>query len=387
MQVGNSINLNFSVSYNFNAYFRRGILADAVFFEKLLANSSNSKIIIFVEDKVAYLFPDKIHTLSAIFAKLPTIELVSLPIIMPGGEKNKNIDTTLDICKKIHKFGLCRHSYVVALGGGAFIDTICFAASIAHRGVRQIRFPTTVVSQCDSGLGVKNSVNLFGIKNYLGSFYPPFAVVNDFDFIDLLPLREKISGVAEAVKVAIIKDSDFFNYLQKNSSAISKGNSSVFEYLIIKSAQIHAEHISKGGDPFEFGNSRPLDFGHWLAHKLESLSKGKIRHGEAVSIGIASDSYTAMKLNLISEEEFSKIIQVLLSCGLPIYCELLSDDPENQNKLLSGLDEFREHLGGNLSLAMPNHIGKRTEISEINPQIILESFRVLKNLQKNAASK
>ncbi|HRR28994.1 MAG TPA: 3-dehydroquinate synthase, partial [Victivallales bacterium] len=328
---------------------------------------------------VSFSFPDKIHKIALILAKLTNPELTSTPIIMPSGEKNKNIEQALKICNILSKNRICRHSYVIAIGGGAFLDTVCFAASISHRGIRQIRFPTTVVSQCDSGLGVKNSINLFGIKNFVGTFYPPYAVINDFDFINSLPLREKISGAAEAIKVAIIKDASFFKYLKENSAKIASGDQDVYKYLVMNSAKIHSEHIAKGGDPFEKGNSRPLDFGHWLAHKLETLSKGKIRHGEAVAIGMASDSFTAMKLKLISKEEFNEIIQLLISCKLPIWDKILIENKKIP-EILSGLDEFREHLGGKLCITLPNGIGKKIEINHIESNLILEGFNALKNI-------
>jgi len=380
MKNTSQLNLDFSVNYSFNVFFGSNITASLELYKKLFCdNQNNSKAIIFAEDKVSFSSPDKIHEVALTIAKMTKPELISTPIIMPSGEKNKNIEQTLKICKVLNKYKICRHSYVIAIGGGAFLDTVCFAASISHRGIRQIRFPTTVVSQCDSGLGVKNSINLFGIKNFLGTFYPPYAVVNDFEFIKSLPLREKISGVGEAIKVAIIKDSSFFQYLKENSAKIANGDQAIYEYLIIKSAEIHSEHIVKNGDPFERGSSRPLDFGHWLAHKLETLSKGKIRHGEAVAIGIASDSFAAMKLNLISKEEFYEIIKLLTSCKLPIWDKILSEN-QKFSEILSGLDEFREHIGGKLCLTMPNGIGKKTEINHLDTSLIIEGFNFLKKI-------
>ncbi|HRR07020.1 MAG TPA: hypothetical protein P5105_07030, partial [Victivallales bacterium] len=142
MENISKLSLDFSVNYSFNVFFGSNITASFELYEKLFSNDQNhSKAIIFVEDKVSFSFPDKIHKIALILAKLTNPELTSTPIIMPSGEKNKNIEQALKICNILSKNRICRHSYVIAIGGGAFLDTVCFAASISHRGIRQIRFP------------------------------------------------------------------------------------------------------------------------------------------------------------------------------------------------------------------------------------------------------
>ncbi|HPN84628.1 MAG TPA: 3-dehydroquinate synthase [Victivallales bacterium] len=379
-----NLELKFSVPFAFDVFFGRKLIYDKELLKKIFATpiEGENKIIFFIEDKVAYLFPDLSMRLSEIFSEHKNNRLAGAPIIMPGSEKNKNMEKALEICSHLSDSGICRHSFVCSVGGGAFLDTVGFAASIAHRGIRQVRFPSTVVSQCDSGIGVKNGVNLFGKKNYAGTFYPPYSVVNDFDLIDSLPLREKIAGAAEAIKVAIIKDSEFFKKLASNSRNIKSGDPTFYEEMIFRCAQLHSEHIAGSGDPFEFGSSRPLDFGHWLAHKLESMSGGNIRHGEAVSIGIASDSFLAMKRKLIKSEEFESIIKLLQDCGLPLWSDLLAKKEKGRLVVLDGLREFREHLGGKLSITLPKSIGSKIETSEIDETLVIDGFKYLRFIAK-----
>ncbi len=186
--------------------------------------------------------------------------------------------------------GLCRHSYVAAVGGGALIDTVGFAAATAHRGIRLLRVPTTVLAQADAAIGVKNSVNAMGQKNFLGVFTPPAAVLNDFAFLSTLSQKDWIGGVAEAVKVALIKDAAFFTFLERRARALARRDLPAMRQVIYRCAALHLDHIASGGDPFEQGNSRPLDFGHWAAHRLELLSGFELGHGEAVAIGLALDT-------------------------------------------------------------------------------------------------
>ena len=134
------------------------------------------------------------------------------PLVVPGGEQSKNDpDLVETIHDRINAEGVCRHSYVVAIGGGAVLDLAGYAAATAHRGVRLIRVPTTVLAQNDSGVGVKNGVNAYGKKNFVGTFAPPFAVFNDFSFLDTLDDRDWRAGTSEAVKVALVKDASFFD--------------------------------------------------------------------------------------------------------------------------------------------------------------------------------
>ena len=146
-----------------------------------------------------------------------------------------------------------------------------------------------MLAQADSGVGVKNGINLFGKKNFVGTFVPPFAVINDLDFLETLEPRDRIAGVVEAVKVALLKDRGVLRRPRGQRVAHRAGDSEVLRRVIERSAELHLQHICGNGDPFELGSARPLDFGHWAAHKLESMTQHRLRHGEAVAIGMALD--------------------------------------------------------------------------------------------------
>jgi 3-dehydroquinate synthase len=304
------------------------------------------------------------------------IENVAAPIVVPGGEAVKNGNEYVDLVRNaVNAYGICRHSFVIAIGGGAVLDMAGYAAATSHRGIRLIRLPSTVLSQNDSGLGVKTSVNRFGKKNFLGTFTPPFAVINDLELLESLSDRDWRSGTAEAVKVALIKDRVFFESIEQMAAALTGRDAGAMERLIYRCAQLHLQHIS-GGDPFETGSSRPLDFGHWAAHKLEQLTNYHLRHGEAVAIGIALDVTYSHLAGLLSRESWKRIVRVFLDLGLPVYA------PELENRdLLTGLAEFREHLGGQLKILLLNEIGDPVEVHRIDPEKMMESVRALRQYQ------
>ena len=275
---------------------------------------------------------------------------------------------------------MCRQSFVIAIGGGSVLDMVGFGASLVHRGVRLVRMPTTVLAQNDAGVGVKNGMNEHGMKNFLGTFAPPFAVINDFAFLSTLPGAHWTGGIAEAFKVALIKDREFFDFLCSNASAFARRQLGPMEELIRRCAMLHLDHIAKNGDPFEMGTARPLDFGHWSAHKLETLSEYRITHGEAVAAGIALDSHYAMKRGLISRADLSRILKALLDCGLSIwYPEMSERDGDGQLAILQGLRDFQEHLGGALTVTLPDSIGKKCEVHHVNVDDIEEGVLWLRN--------
>ena len=304
------------------------------------------------------------------------VTLAGEPLVVPGGEPAKNdFEVTLKVIRAIRAAHLCRQSLVCMVGGGAMLDAAGFVASMVHRGLRVVRFPSTVLSQNDSGVGVKNGVNLRGVKNFLGTFAPPALVVNDFSLLQTLSLRDWLSGVAEAFKVAIIKDAEFLFWLVSNAPLFPVRNETAMRHLVRRCAELHVDHIRTSRDPFEFGSARPLDFGHWLGHKLESLSVSELRHGEAVSVGMCVDLLNAAQLGYIESSSAESIIAALARSGLPIWDDILTmTDGTNRLLVLNGIEEFREHLGGELYLTLPNPLGSRIEINDLPESVIRESI-------------
>lgn len=309
------------------------------------------------------------------------IELAAEPDIIPGGEECKGSPVVVSSLQaRFHALQMDRHAVVLIVGGGAVLDAAGFAAATTHRGIRAVRVPTTVLSQNDSGVGVKNGINAFGSKNFLGSFAPPFAVLNDIEFISTLSPRDRIAGMAEAVKVALIRDRAFFDWLVDRSSALAAFEEDAMAFLIRRCAELHLLHIATSGDPFESGSSRPLDFGHWAAHKLEAMTEHALRHGEAVAIGMALDARYSVEIGLLGEEAFAAIASLLEALGLPIFCDaLLEEARDGRRVVLDGLREFREHLGGDLAVTLLAGIGQGIEAREIREDAMLRAIRLLKS--------
>ena len=287
---------------------------------------------------------------------------------LAGGEQAKRDDQVYQqALAMIERHHIDRHSYVLAIGGGAFLDVAGFAAATGHRGIRLVRFPTTTLSQDDSGVGVKNGVNAFGKKNFVGAFAVPYAVINDFAFLHSQPVETRREGLIEAVKVALVKDAGFFDWLETNVAELRALEPRVLEEAVQRSAILHAQHIALGGDPFELGSSRPLDYGHWAAHKLEQLTDFQLTHGEAVAIGVALDTLYAAEVGLLSPIEAQRVLAVIEALGLPLWHEALDlRDEKGRRRVLNGLEEFREHLGGRLTVLMLRAPGEGVDVHEID---------------------
>jgi len=343
--------------------------------------SSPQKALVVLDQTLAASRPGLLNLISAYFAAhSDALNLVLPAVLVPGGENAKNSSSHVAaVHEAIHQHHIDRHSYVLAVGGGALLDTVGFAAATAHRGVRHIRVPTTTLSQCDSGVGVKNGINAFGKKNFIGSFSPPFAVINDFQLLSTLSPRDKRAGFAEAVKVACIRDRQFFEELERDAALLNNFDPGAMRQLIRRCAELHVTHIAESGDPFEFGTARPLDFGHWAAHKLEQLSRFRLRHGEAVAIGIALDILYSQRMGYLESLEAERVLQLLQKLGFELHApELLLTDGRAQFSVFEGLQEFREHLGGQLAITFIRKIGNGFEANDVDTSIMREAIPELR---------
>ena len=303
---------------------------------------------------------------------------------VPGGELIKNDIHILErMLKVMHAANLDRRSYVVVIGGGAVLDAVGFAAAIAHRGIRLVRLPTTTLAQADSGIGVKNSVNLFQKKNWLGTFAVPWGVVNDTGLLRSLSHRDFICGFSEAVKVSLLKSPAMFQQLERSAEAICRRDELASSEMIRWSAQLHLDHITRGGDPFEALEARPLDFGHWSAHRLETLSDFELRHGEAVAIGVAVDTVYSSLVHGLSAAAADRVLSCLRQLGFELYHPVLAD----MEAVFAGLEEFRQHLGGRLTLTMISRIGQSLEVHDVDLQQMRVAFdRVVEYATSPASS-
>ena len=316
-----------------------------------------------------------------------SLHLVCPPMILEGGERVKNSYFHVsEIQSHIDRYHIDRHSYLLAVGGGALLDVVGLAAATAHRGVRHVRIPTTTLSQDDSGVGVKNVINAFGKKNFIGTFAVPFAVINDFEMLASLTPRDKRAGYIEAVKVACIRDAGFFEAIENDAIKLREFEPEAMQRLIYRCAELHINHIATSGDPFELGSARPLDFGHWAAHKLEQLSDYKIRHGEAVAVGITLDVIYSRRMGFLDARSAERILNLIDRLGFDLFAnELLNVDSDGDLMVLKGLEEFREHLGGPLTVTLLKAIGTGFEVHEMNDAVVVESIQELQQRQTQQA--
>lgn len=381
----NSYLQRFTVTYEYPVVFTRGLFApgNPVFADTLRrqAPDQKHKFAVFIDDGLAGTAADRQGQIEAYAAAhADTIELIARPEFVRGGERCKNDPALVErLQRRLVDLSLDRHSFVVAIGGGAVLDLIGYVSATVHRGVRHVRVPTTVLSQNDSGVGVKNGVNAFGQKNLLGTFVPPFAVLNDAAFLDGLADREKRAGLSEAIKVALIRDPKFFDWLEANVDGLRAFEPAAMDYAVRRCAELHMAQIANGGDPFERGSARPLDFGHWSAHKLELLTQHALRHGEAVAIGIALDARYSVLSGLLAPGEDTRILRLLQALGLPTWDPALDmRDATGEIAVLRGLRDFKEHLGGELTITLLRSCGKGIEVHAMDEALIDEAMAWLK---------
>ncbi|WP_437907216.1 3-dehydroquinate synthase [Sorangium sp. So ce327] len=380
-----------AVPFEYPVYFTEGVFspsnADLAAAIAAKEPRRRHRVLPVIDGGVAAAWPSLADDIARYVGARPDLlTLAAEPIVVPGGEAAKNDGAaTAALQARLDALGMDRQSFVMIVGGGAVLDMVGYAAATVHRGLRVVRIPTTVLAQADSGVGVKNGVNAFGKKNLLGTFAPPFAVLIDPRFLETLPLRDKVAGMAEAVKVALIRDARLFSWLSEHAPALASGSLAPLAQLVRRSAEIHLHHIASAGDPFELGSARPLDFGHWAAHKLESLTKHRLRHGEAVAIGIAIDTLYAELAGLCSQTTAAAVVAALEALGFTLWDDALTltrtcERGERGERLcvLDGLDEFREHLGGELTVTLLEDVGRAREVHAMEERHIVAAIARLR---------
>lgn len=373
---------SFTIKFEYKVFFTSHLFeVSNKIFNDFLNDTGSPEIprkILFVLDQgVIDANNDLVTQIKNYFDGHQTVQLVKDFIVVPGGEIVKNETRYFDeILEAVNTYKIDRHSYIAAIGGGSVLDLVGYAAAVSHRGIKHIRIPTTVLSQNDSGVGVKNGINYFEKKNFLGTFAPPIAVFNDDQYLKTLSHRDWRSGISEAIKVALIKDPVFFRWLEENADALVSRDLKTMNYLVHRCAELHMQHIA-GRDPFETGSSRPLDFGHWSAHKLEQLSNFEVLHGEAVAMGMALDTVYSNICGRLSDSETDRIISLLKVLGFEITHPLMEVDADD-SAILRGLEEFREHLGGRLTIMLLDRIGVGAEVHEIDYELLKQAGNKLK---------
>ena len=279
-------------------------------------------------------------------------------------EASKSIEQVLLICDQAMQMGLDRSGLLVGIGGGVCTDIVTVAASWIRRGVGYIRVPTTLVGQVDAGIGIKGAVNFHEKKSYLGSFYPPRAVVVVPAFLQTLPHRHMREGFAEIIKMAVIRNQRLFELTERHSahllaSGFLRPETVGQEILSLSIAGMLNElqsNIYEDRNP-----QRLVDFGHTFSPALEAASNFSISHGEAVAIDMALSAVLGNKLGLLSDEANTRILHVLIDLGLPIWSPLLSFE-----LCQNALYDMALHRGGRPNLVIPREIGTAVFVNDIS---------------------
>lgn len=369
----------FSVDFVHRVVFTRGLFApeNPVLIDALRGGAPRA--VALIDEGVARTHPDIESRLRARLALDPDAPRILECRVVPGGEPCKGDRSLVDlVVELVHRHHLCRRSWVLAVGGGAVLDAVGYGAAIAHRGVRLVRIPTTVLAQDDAAMGVKNGINRFRKKNFEGVFSVPWAVLNDFDFLTTLPDTYWRGGFSEAVKISLLKDRGYFEEIESAAPRILARDLEAALPVIRRCADLHLAHIVLGGDPFELNEARPLDYGHWAAHKLEQLTDFAVSHGEAVAIGVALDSLYSSHLGWLPTADAHRVVRCLQSLGLPVWHPMLES-----SELLAGLDEFREHLGGRLCVTLLKSIGRAENVDSMDRRLVALSAVELRSASES----
>ncbi len=256
------------------------------------------------------------------------------------GEESKNFDTYQAILTQLVKNGFTRSDCVVAVGGGVTGDMAGFAAASFMRGIDFYNIPTTVLSQVDSSIGGKVAIDFCGVKNIVGAFYPPKAVIIDADTLKTLPQRQINNGLCEALKMATTFDGDFFAHFENGELNI--------DYIIEQSLRLKRQVVEE--DEKEQGVRKVLNFGHTIGHAIESVNLGNLYHGECVGLGM---------LYLCSDEVKPRIMKALQRLNLPTSCEIDAD------KIIDFMSHDKKKAGDSISVIWVEKIGSY-EIKKMN---------------------
>ncbi len=322
----------------------------------LLKLSKSKKIFCIVDKKVRY-----------IVKSLENTETINF-IYLNCNEKIKNIVSYNKIAEKILSDRIDRNCIIVGIGGGTLGDLSGFIASTILRGVDFKLIPTTLLSQVDSSIGGKNGINSKYGKNLIGTFYQPSEVIIDVSILKTLSIRELKSGYSEIIKHAIIKDRTFFNWLSANYKKILRLDIKTLEMAIIQSIKIKLFYVkSDYKENLKNNKSRAmLNFGHTFGHSLETLyNYKKLNHGEAVSIGMATESLISNKLGFLSDKDLLKILNHFKKSGLKIKDKKLKD-----NKVFKIMLSDKKNINNQINLVLLKSIGNSFFCRNMNLQII-----------------
>ena len=325
------------------------------FIQNRIEDYANDNAFFIVDEKVASLYKNIIPSNS------------KRVFLFKANERNKTLLNVEKMLKFLKNNGALRDSTLVAIGGGITGDTAAFTASLYMRGIKLIQIPTTLLSMLDSSVGGKTGVNLQGIKNNIGTFYQPKEVLIDCYFLNSLTNKEYLNGFAEAVKIAAVQDKEFFSYIEENIKHILDRKKSVMEKLILKSCMLKAQVVEQ--DEKESGIRKLLNFGHTVAHGIESDSKYRVHHGYAVAMGMVYESQYALNNGYLDEETFNKIKNLLTTLKYPV-----TYTPKDKEKMLLAISKDKKAGKDGISMAVAGKDMQGVIINNVKPKEVIDLF-------------
>jgi 3-dehydroquinate synthase len=313
--------------------------------ELLTKHIKRQEVLIVTNETIAPLYLDKVSALLT--------EFKCDSVVLPDGESYKTLEVMNHIFDKLLSEQFSRQVTLIALGGGVIGDMTGFAAACYQRGVPFIQIPTTLLSQVDSSVGGKTAVNHALGKNMIGAFYQPQCVVADTNTLNTLDDRQLASGLAEVIKYGLINDLDFFEWLEKNISALKQRDSQALAYAIERSCQDKADIVAK--DETEQDVRALLNLGHTFGHAIETgMGYGNWLHGEAIATGMLMAADLSARQGWMSAGEVSRIADLFLAAGLPVQ----SPQEMSAEKFLSLMSVDKKVQDGVIRLVLLKGIGK-----------------------------
>ncbi len=288
-------------------------------------------------------------------------------LFLTGGERAKSLANAMKIVKTLLRREHERRQPVVAIGGGSICDLAGFAAAIYKRGVPLHLVPTTLLAQVDAAIGGKNGVDLPEGKNLVGTIRQPDTVLVDPELLGALPEREFASGLAEVVKCGVVRDAALFELLERRGPEILARETGVLSEMLVRAITVKVDAVR--ADEQDGGERVLLNYGHTIGHAIEAARAWKIRHGEAVSIGMEAAAFLAWKLGLASKETVARQSALLKACGLPTRLPGL-----RVPAVLEAMRHDKKRAGGKPRFVLPEEIGRARHGVEIEESLILEAI-------------
>jgi len=344
---------------SYNIHIGPGLLAQTG--TRLTEIGFDDKLVIVTDPTVRSFYGSILkHSLTSNGFKVLILEI-------PEGEEQKSLESAGRLYRELTDFYAERTTPILALGGGVIGDLAGFTAATYLRGVPLVQIPTTLLAQLDSSIGGKVAVNHGLLKNKIGAFYQPRLVISDISTLTTLPTDEISDGLAEAIKYGVIWDEELFTYIEENLDQIKALDNKALETIIFRSTKIKAEVVEK--DERDFGLRHILNYGHTVGHAIETVSDFKIRHGEAVAIGMLVAARISTSLGILDKNGLIRLKNVIARAGLP------TETPRFQlEKLIQAMKHDKKMLQGKIRFVLPKSIGSVFVTEEVNSSMIEQAL-------------